>query len=188
MELCSDADRVSCARRWLTPTEPETVIRANACGLGQFRLHSLPNQPIIPNPALQDHGRGSFARAIDVHEPAIDGVEGPRYGMGSRQTSAGHSVIDKSDEAQQCNCYYDDLYDDEHTMLHLQTHLRGSLLVRHEQETHCSKSTLETGNGLDVFQSLSSKNWKKFCLSPVFDPASRPCSCFSCRSSRRQCR
>src|SRR5580700_7652706 len=29
MELCSDADRVSCARRWLTPTEPETVIRAH---------------------------------------------------------------------------------------------------------------------------------------------------------------
>jgi hypothetical protein len=131
MELCSDADRVSCARGWLTPTEPETVIRANACGLGQFRLHSLPNQPIIPNPALQDHGRGSFARAIDVHEPAIDGVEGPRYGMGSRQTSAGHSVIDKSDEAQQCNCYYDDLYDDEHTMLHIQTHLTAP--ARHFQ-------------------------------------------------------
>src|SRR5579863_2642862 len=47
-------------------------------------------------------------------------------------------------------------------MLHLQTHLTGSLLVRHEQETHCSKSTLETGDRQDVFQSLSSKHWKKF--------------------------
>jgi hypothetical protein len=42
----------------------------------------------------------SFARAIDVHEPAIYSVEVPRYGMGSSQASAGHSVIDKSSEAQ----------------------------------------------------------------------------------------
>ena len=46
--------------------------------------------------------------------------------------------------------------------VHLQTHLTGSLLVRHEQETHCSKSTLETGNGLDVFQSLRRKIGKSF--------------------------
>ena len=66
-------DMVSIARRGpgIAPTEPSSIVRAHACGPGQDRLHTAPDEPIVAQTCIENNRGRAAPAAVDAHRVTI---------------------------------------------------------------------------------------------------------------------
>src|SRR5579863_2820592 len=62
-------DMVGIARRGLhiAPAEPGSIIRADPRSLREGRSHTAPDERVIAQPSIENHGRRAAPAAIDAH-------------------------------------------------------------------------------------------------------------------------